>query len=120
MKVKTTIAKKQLIFLKRFIKNNILPKSCHLKPLIKSTKGYNIMKDCRKKLGLFSKNNAKQRMYSSSKKVKEIKQETLRVVTITIICFTLPHFENFNISGGLYITQLNIFDGAFIANIVNR
>ena len=29
------------------------------------------------------------------------------------------HFEKFNISGGLYITQLNIYDGAFIAKIVS-
>ena len=58
---------------------------------------------------------------NKSKPVKsEIKQETLRVVTITMICFTLLHFENFNISGGLYITQLKICDGAFIAKIVSR
>ena len=28
--------------------------------------------------------------------------------------------ENFNIFGGLYITQTNIYDGAFILNIVSR
>ena len=37
-----------------------------------------------------------------------------------MIYFTLLHFENFNISGGLYITQLNNYDGAFIAEIVSR
>ena len=37
-----------------------------------------------------------------------------------MICFTLLHFENFNISGGLYITQLNIYDEAFFAKIVSR
>ena len=31
----------------------------------------------------------------------------------------LLHFEKFNISGGLYITQLNIYDGAFIGKIVS-
>ena len=46
MKVKASIAKKELIFLERCIKNNILSKSFHLKPPIKSIKGYNIMKDC--------------------------------------------------------------------------
>ena len=30
----------------------------------------------------------------------------------------LLHFENLNIFKGLYITQLNIYDGAFIAKIV--
>ena len=30
-------------------------------------------------------------------------------------CFTL-----LNISGGLYITQLNIYDGGFIAEILSR
>ena len=49
-----------------------------------------------------------------------LRQETLRVVTIAMICFTLLHFENFNISGGLYVTQLNIYDGAFIVKIVSR
>ena len=44
----------------------------HLKPLIKSTtKGYDIMKGCSKKLVVPAKNNVKQRMYSSLKKVKE-------------------------------------------------
>ena len=47
----------------------------------------------------------------------KIQQETLRVVTIAMICFTLLHFQNFNISGGLHITQLNVYDGAFIAKI---
>ena len=49
-----------------------------------------------------------------------VQQETLCVVTIAMICFTLLYFENFNISGGLYITQLNINDGAFIEKIVSR
>ena len=44
----------------------------------------------------------------------KIQQEMLRVVTIAMICFTLLHFQNFNISGGLHITQLNIYDGAFL------
>ena len=48
------------------------------------------------------------------------KQETLRVVTIVMMYFTILHFENFNNSEGLYITQLNIYDGAFIAKIVSR
>ena len=47
----------------------------------------------------------------------KIQRETLRVVTIAMICFTLLHFQNFNTSGGLHITQLNIYDGAFIAKI---
>ena len=38
MKVKASIAKKQLIFLKRCIKNNKLPKSFRLKPPIKPIK----------------------------------------------------------------------------------
>ena len=33
-------------------------------------------------------------------------------------CHDLLHFENFNISRGLYKTQSNICDGAFIAKIV--
>ena len=49
-----------------------------------------------------------------------MKQGTLRVVTIAMISLTLLHFENFNISEGLYITQLNIYDGAFTAKIVSR
>ena len=49
-----------------------------------------------------------------------MKQEMLRVITIAMICFTFLQFETFNISGGLYITQLNIYDWAFIAKIVSR
>ena len=37
-----------------------------------------------------------------------------------MISFTLLHFENFNFSEDLYITQLNIYDEAFIAKIVSR
>ena len=37
-----------------------------------------------------------------------------------LIFFTLLHFENFNFSEDLYITQLNIYDEAFIAKIVSR
>ena len=48
------------------------------------------------------------------------KQETLRVVRIVMMYFIIPHFENFNNSEGLHITQLNIYDGAFIAKIVSR
>ena len=73
MKVKASIAKKQLIFLEICISNNILLKSFRLKPPIKSNKDYNIMKDCSKKLVVLSKKNAKQRMYFSLKKVEEIK-----------------------------------------------
>ena len=73
MKVKAIRAKNQLIFLERCIKNNILTKSFRLKPPIKSNGGYNIMKDCSKKLVVLAKNNAKQRMYFSLKKVEEIK-----------------------------------------------
>ena len=73
MKVKASVAKNQLIFLEICINNNILLKSFRLKPPIKSNKGYNIMKDCSKKLVVLSKNNAKQRMYFSLKKVEEIK-----------------------------------------------
>ena len=61
MKVKASIAKNQLIFLERCIKNNILPKSFRLKPPIKSIKGYNIMKDCSKKLVVLAKNKCKAR-----------------------------------------------------------
>ena len=59
MKLKTSIEKKQLIFLERCIKNNILPKSFRLK-------------DCSKKLVVLVKNNAKQRMYSRLKKLNYI------------------------------------------------
>ena len=73
MKVKASIAKNQLIFLERCIKNNILPKSFRLRPPIKSIKGYNSMNNCSKKLVGLAKSNAKQRMYSSLKKAEEIK-----------------------------------------------
>ena len=71
MKMETSIAKNHLIFWGRCFKNNILPKLFHLKPQIKFTKGYDIMKGCSKKLVVLAKNNVKQRMYSSLKKVKE-------------------------------------------------
>ena len=32
----------------------------------------------------------------------------------------LLQFQSFNIFGGLYITQSNIYDGAFIVKIVSR
>ena len=44
----------------------------------------------------------------------------MRVVTIAMMCFTLLHFENFNIFGGLYLTQSNYYDGVFTAKIVSR
>ena len=49
-KMKTSIAKKQLIFFERCIKNKILSKSFCLNPLIKFTEGYTILKDYNKKL----------------------------------------------------------------------
>ena len=49
MKVKASIAKNQLIFLERCIKNSILPNSFCLKPPIKLIEGY-IMEDCSEKL----------------------------------------------------------------------
>ena len=74
MKVKASTAKKQLIFLERCIKNNILSKSFRLKPPIKSIKGYNIMKHCsQQEISSVAKSNAKQRMYFSLKKVEKIK-----------------------------------------------
>ena len=50
-----------------------ITKVISFKTAIKSIKGYNIMKDCSKKLVVLAKNNAKQTMYSSLKKVEEIK-----------------------------------------------
>ena len=47
------------------------------------------------------------------------KQETLGDVTIAMISYTLVDSENFSIFGGLYITQSNICDGAFIAKMVS-
>ena len=44
----------------------------------------------------------------------------MHVVTIAMMCFTLLHFENFNIFGGLYLTQSNYYDGVFTAKIVSR
>ena len=41
-------------------------------------------------------------------------QEMLCNVTIALFAPPLLHFENFNIFGGLYVTQLNIYNGAFI------
>ena len=71
MKVKAGIAKNQLIFLGRCIKNN--NKSFCLKTPIKSIKVYSIIKDCRKKSVVPAKNNAKQRMYFSLQEIEEIK-----------------------------------------------
>ena len=39
----------------------------------KSIKGYNVMKDCSKKITSACKKNAKQRMHFSLKKIEEIK-----------------------------------------------
>ena len=47
-----------------------MPNSFRLKLPIKSIKGYNIMKDCSQKLVVAAKNNTKQRMYFSLKKVE--------------------------------------------------
>ena len=73
MKVKACIAKNQLIFLKRCIKNNILPTPYGLRPPIRSIKSYNIIKDRSEKLVVLAKNNAKQKMYSSLKNVGDMK-----------------------------------------------
>ena len=48
------------------------------------------------------------------------KPETLRIVTIAMICSNLAPPWKFNIFGSLYIAQSNINDGAFIAKIVSR
>ena len=48
------------------------------------------------------------------------KQETLHVVTIGMICSTLASIRKSDIFGGLYATYLNIYDGVFIAKIVNH
>ena len=54
MKVKASIAKNQLIFLERSIKNNILPKSFRLKPPVKSVKGNNIIINTLFEIGKFT------------------------------------------------------------------
>ena len=59
MKVKTSIAKNQLIFMEGRIKINMLQKSFRLKTSIKSIKGCKIMKDCSKTLEALEKNNVK-------------------------------------------------------------
>ena len=42
----------------------------------------------------------------------------LLVVAIKMICTTLAqHLENVNICRSVYITQSNIYDGAFIAKV---
>ena len=48
-----------------------------------------------------------------------MKQETLQVVRIALIYSTLASLWKFNVFGGLYITQSNIYDEAFIAKIVS-
>ena len=37
-----------------------------------------------------------------------------------MIYVMLAYFDNFNIFGGLQLNQSNIYDGAFVAKIVNR
>ena len=49
-----------------------------------------------------------------------MKQETLHAVTIAMIAPLQLYFENSSILRDLYMTQSNIFDGAFIAKIVSR
>ena len=50
----------------------------------------------------------------------QLKQETLRVVTIAMICSPMAWLWKFQYFWGLYLTQSNIYDGAFIAKIVSR
>ena len=49
-----------------------------------------------------------------------LNKKMLCVVTIAMICSNLASLENFNFFGGLYITQSNIYDEAFIAKIVSH
>ena len=48
------------------------------------------------------------------------KQETRRVITIAFFCSSLASLSKFNIFGGLYMTESNIYDGAFIAKVVSQ
>ena len=53
-------------------------------------------------------------------KICENKKETLRVVTIAMICSILASLWKFQYFGDLYRTQSSVYDGAFIAKIVSR
>ena len=63
--------------LDRCVRNNILLKSFPSTLEIKSTEGYSIMRDCSKKLFPLAKDNAKQVMYSRSKKHNKYSWKTI-------------------------------------------
>ena len=71
-KVKCAIAKNQLIFLERCIADNIMPKSFRIKSPILSKKGKNLIKQYQKKLLQLPRNEAKERMYKSTTKIKHL------------------------------------------------
>ena len=66
----------------RCVRNNILLKSFPLTVEIKSTEGYNIMRDCSKKLFPVAKDNAKQIMYSRSKKHNKYSWKTIFIKAV--------------------------------------
>ena len=72
MKIKSSATKNPLIFLERCIKNNVTPKSFCLISLIKSRKGFNIKKECSRKLIVLARNDVKQSMHFHSRKVDTI------------------------------------------------
>ena len=72
VKVKFTVAKNQLIFLERCMANNIIPKSFRIKSPILSKRGENSREQYQKKLLQLARNEAKERMYKSTTKIKHL------------------------------------------------
>ena len=72
VKVKFAIVKNQLILLERCMANNIMPKSFRIKSPILSKKGKNLIGQYQKKLLQLAANEAKERMYKSTTKIKHL------------------------------------------------
>ena len=60
------------------------------------------------KINLSAKTNLGELYCKNHTSEKKVKQEMLRVVAIAVVSFTLIHFENFNILGGLYNPVKNL------------
>jgi len=72
VKKKQAAAKNQMIFLKRCIHHNIVPKFLNVRSPIKSKNGINITKDYQRKLLIAAKNEARYRFHFSIKKCNEL------------------------------------------------
>ena len=93
-KMRNARAKNQMVFLYKYLSNNVTPKSFRLRAPIKTTKCENIMKELRRKLLTHARNEAKEDCMKVRRELRIFVQHSVKFClrNITgILCELLTH-----------------------------